>query len=397
MKVSVSQPISVGIVAALVGFTSSFAVVLAGLDNVGASAAQATLGLMALNFIQGAMNVWLSLRHRKPFMTAWSTPGAAVLISVAGVQGGWPAAVGAFIVTGLLIFLTGLWPLLGRLIAMIPAPVAQAMLAGVLLMICIAPVVALAANPVLVAPIILVWLLLMRFAQRWATPAAFLLALVMIGWSVMANSSHSFSIPAVNLAPTMPTLTVSAVVGIAIPLYIVTMASQNFPGAAVMKAYGYEVPWRESLLLTGTGTVVGATFGTHALNLAAITAALTASSEAHPNPNKRWIASTSAGCTYIVLGFLTPLLTAMVAASPDGLIETVAGLALISTLVVSLAEAFRNSAQRIATGLTFIVAASPITLFGVGAAFWGLVVGLIAWAVFRKSGAVALTTTTKVK
>lgn len=383
MKTPLSQPISVGVVTALVGFTSSFAVVLAGLAAVGATPAQATLGLIALNVIQGISNIGLSMRYRDPVLTAWSTPGAAVLISVAGVQGGWPAAVGAFIVTGVLIILTGLWPRLGRLIAMIPTPVAQAMLAGVLLMICIGPVVALADNPVYVAPIILLWILLMRFLPRWATPAAFALALVLIAWSVL-SSGEEFVVPALSFAPTIPTFTVSAIIGIAIPLYVVTMASQNVPGVAIMKAHGYEVPWRQALLTTGVGTVAGAPFGAHALNLAAITAALPASAEAHPDPSKRWIAAATAGWSYLVLAALTPLLTAAVAGAPPGLIEAVAGLALIGTLVASLAEAFKEPSQRIATGLTFLVGASPIVLFGIGAAFWSLVMGLLAWGLFRK-------------
>lgn len=377
------QPVSVGIVTALVGFTSSFAVVLAGLESVGATAAQATVGLIVLNVVQGLISLWLSTKYRKPFLVAWSTPGAAVLISVAGVQGGWPAAVGAFLVTGLLILLTGFWPWLGRLISRIPAPVAHAMLAGVLLMICIAPVVALADNPLYVAPILLLWVLLMKFAPRWATPAAFILALAMIAWSIFSNGT-GFALPPLNFAPIAPAFTVSAIIGIAVPLYVVTMASQNVPGVAVMKAHGYDVPWREALLTTGAGTVVGAPFGAHTVNLAAITAALPASSEAHPDKDKRWIAAATAGWSYLVLAALTPVLTAAVAVSPAGLIEAVAGLALIGTLVASLAEAFKEPTQRIATGLTFLVAASPIVLFGVGAAFWGLLIGLFAWSLFKK-------------
>lgn len=384
MLTSKSQPILVGIVASLVGFTSSFAVVLAGLETVGATPAQAATGLMALNIVQGVLNMFFSFIHKKPFMTAWSTPGAAVLITVAAVEGGWPAAVGAFLITGLLIVMTGLWPLLGKIIALIPPAVAQAMLAGVLLIICVAPFQALALNPLFVAPLIIGWLILMRIAPRWATPVAFLGALFMAIGTVILSDTATFVLQPLNLVPTLPTFNVSALVSVAIPLYVVTMASQNIPGVAVMKSYGYEVPWRQSLLLTGSGTLITAPFGGHALNLAAITAALTASKEAHPDQNKRWIAAFSAGCGYVLLGILTPFVTAVVTVSPEGVVETVAGLALISTLGAAIAEAFKVPRQRITTGLTFVIAASPIAIFGVGAAFWALIVGIISWAIFRE-------------
>lgn len=385
MNHSIAQPVSVGIVTALVGFTSSFAVVLAGLAAVGATPAQATLGLIALNVTQGFATLWLSFRHRAPLLTAWSTPGAAILIGAAGVAGGWPAAIGAFLVAGVLVVLTAFWPLLGRLIQSIPAAVAQAMLAGVLMMICVQPVTALAENPAWVAPIIVVWLILMRFLPRWATPAAFGLALVGVAVAVIAGG-QGFAVPAVQWQLVMPTFTPAAIIGIAVPLYIVTMASQNVPGVAIMKAQGYEVPWRESLLVTGVGSVVGAPAGGHMINLAAITAALPSSPEAHPDPAKRWIASHTAGYTYLLLAVLTPVLTAAVAVAPSGMIEAVAGLALIGTLVSSLAAAFAQADQRIATGVTFLVAASPVVLFGIGSAFWGLVFGLLTWGLFRYGG-----------
>lgn len=385
MNHSIAQPVSVGIVTALVGFTSSFAVVLAGLAAVGATPAQATLGLIALNVTQGFATLWLSFRHRAPLLTAWSTPGAAILIGAAGVAGGWPAAIGAFLVAGVLVVLTAFWPLLGRLIQSIPAAVAQAMLAGVLMMICVQPVTALAENPAWVAPIIVVWLILMRFLPRWATPAAFGLALVGVAVAVIVGG-QGFAVPAVQWQLVMPTFTPAAIIGIAVPLYIVTMASQNVPGVAIMKAQGYEVPWRESLLVTGVGSVVGAPAGGHMINLAAITAALPSSPEAHPDPAKRWIASHTAGYTYLLLAVLTPVLTAAVAVAPSGMIEAVAGLALIGTLVSSLAAAFAQADQRIATGVTFLVAASPVVLFGIGSAFWGLVFGLLTWGLFRYGG-----------
>lgn len=373
---------SIGVVAALVGFSSSFAVVIAGLRAVGADADQAASGLVALSLAQGIGIIAMSLRYRMPVTLAWSTPGAAMLAASAALQGGWSAAVGAFLVSSVLIVVTGLWGALGRAIARIPPAIAQAMLAGVLVPLCLAPVTAAIATPLVVAPVILVWLVLQRLAPRWSAPAAFAVALGIV--AVDAALSGGLSVlawPALSL--TAPSLDLAAVVGIALPLYLVTMASQNVPGAAVMSGLGYAVPWRPSMLVTGALSAVSAPFGGHAVNLAAITAALPASAEAHPDPARRWIASVSAGASYLVLGLGATTVTAVVALAPAGVIESVAGLALLGTLAASLAAAMREECDRIPAALTLVVAASGVTVAGVGAAFWALVAGLVAFAVLR--------------
>lgn len=377
---SLAQPVGVGIVAALVGFTSSFAVVVTGLRAVGATPDQAASGLLVLCVVQGLGMIWLSRRHHAPLTLAWSTPGAAVLAGASGVAGGWPAAVGAFVVCGALIGLTAAWPALGRLVAAIPVPVAQAMLAGVLLPLCLEPLVAVTAAPLLVAPVIVVWLVLARLAPRWATPVAFGLAAVVVLVTVAAGDG-TLGLRPPGLVLTAPGLTLPAVVGIALPLYVVTMASQNVPGVSVLASFGYAVPWRETLLVTGAGTVAAAFAGGHAVNLAAITAALPASAEAHPDPRRRWVATQSAGWAYLVLAVLSPLVTALVAASPAGVFETVAGLALLTTLGSALAAALRDEPHRLAATATFLTAASPLVVLGIGSAFWSLVVGLMVWAV----------------
>lgn len=387
MDSSVWRPVSVGITTALVGFTSSFVVVLAGLAAVGGTTAQATSGLIAVTVLMGALSAWMSWRHRIPLMVAWSTPGAAILVSAGAAEGGWPAAVGAFLVTGLLIVLTAAFPGLGRLIASIPAPLAQAMLAGVLLNLCVQPVVAFAQTPLLVAPVVLTWLVLTRFAPRWAAPVAFAVALA-VAVFVVVGRGDSIVVAPFALTFTVPTFNVSALVGIAVPLYIVTMASQNVPGLAIMAAHGFKVPWRETLLTTGVGTMLGAPAGAHAVNLAAITAALAASEEAHPNPKRRWIAAHTTGWGYIVLGALTPLLVALAAAAPSGLIEAVAGLALLGTLASALSAAVAARSQHVAVVVTFLIAASPVVIYGIGPSFWSLAAGLLVWVLFaRKSAA----------
>lgn len=372
------QPISAGIVAALVGFTSSFAVVLTGLRAVGASPAEAASGLLAICVTQALGMLYLARRYRQPITLAWSTPGAALLAGTGAVAGGWPAAVGAFVVVGLLVVATGMWPRLGALITSIPTSLAQAMLAGVLLPLCLKPVTAFAASPAVIAPVVLVWLVLQRYSKRWAVPAAFGAATIVIGIDVIAGNrvpSASELIPRVDF--TVPHWTWQAIIGIALPLYIVTMASQNIPGMAVMKAFGYDVPWRPAMSVTGIGTVIGAPLGGHTINLAAISAALAAAPTAHPDPRRRWIAASSAGWFYLLLALCSAAVATLVAVAPAGVVETVAGLALLGTLGASLAGALRDENGREAAIATFLIAASGIGIFGIGSAFWALVVGLV--------------------
>jgi benzoate membrane transport protein len=375
-----AQPVLAGILTALVGYTSSFAVVVAGLRGVGASPAQAASGLLALCTVQGVANIYLARRHRIPLTLAWSTPGAALLASTGIVGGGWPAAVGAFLVVAALITLTGLWPRLGRLVGAIPMPIAQAMLAGIVLQLCLIPVRGLAADPWAVGAILLTWLVALRLAPRWAGPAAFAVALVVVGVDVARGGGmHGSLLP--HLTATMPAFTAAGLLSIAVPLYIVTMAGQNIPGVAVMASYGYQVPWRETMTVTGAATAATATFGGHAVNLAAITASLAASPDAHPDPERRWIASFTVGWAYLVLGALSAAFTIAVSAAPPDVVGTVAGLALLGTLSASLASALSAAECREAAAITFVVAASGLTLDGVGAAFWALAAGLLVRAV----------------
>ena len=375
-----SQPVIAGILSALVGFTSSSAIVLAGLRGVGASPAQAASGLLALCTTMGIAVIWLSSRHRMPLTIAWSTPGAALLATTGVVRGGWPAAVGAFLVVAALIVLTGLWPRLGRLIAAIPTPIAQAMLAGIVLDLCLTPVRAVAAHPWEVAPILITWVVLLRLAPKWAVPAAFATTLVVVGIDVARRGGVQGSLLP-HLDWTAPVLTVPGLLSIAVPLYIVTMAGQNIPGVAVMASYGYQVPWRETMTVTGVATAVAAPAGGHAVNLAAITASLAASPDAHPDPGRRWIASVTVGWCYIALGLASAAFTTLVSAVPADVVGTVAGLALLGTLAASLAGALSVAEGREAAAITFVVAASGLALGGIGAAFWALLAGLLVRAV----------------
>ena len=368
------QPVSTGIVAAVTGFASSFVLVIAGLRAVGATDAQAASGLLALCLLVGVVCIALPWYFRVPISFAWSTPGAALLVAAGAVTDDFGAAIGAFLVCGALIVLSGLWPALSRAITSIPKPLAGAMLAGILFPICLAPITAAIEQPLLAIPVILVWLVLYRLAPSWAVPAAMVVAGIGIavtagtGWTTAATA-----LPA--LVFTAPVFDPLVIVSLGLPLFVVTMAGQNVPGFAVMTTFGYQVPPRPVLLTSGLATVVGGAFGAHGINLAAITAALMASPEAHRDPAKRWVATVSSGVGYLVLGLCAGLAAALVAASPPVLIVAVAGLALLGALVSSLTGALEEPRHRITAIATFLVTASGISVLGIGSAFWGLVVG----------------------
>ena len=368
-------PIAAGLLAAFVGFASSFAVVLQGLAGVGASPAQAASGLMALSICMGLSGIVLSLRRRMPISVAWSTPGAALLATSGAVEGGFAAATGAFLLTGLLLVAAGLWRPLGRWVQRIPPALANAMLAGILLVLCLAPARAVAQAPFAGVAIILAWAVTARINRLLAVPAAVAVMVAIIvatvtlpeGWAAAA-----WPAPVV----TMPTLTLPAIVGIALPLFIVTMASQNIPGMAVLNANGYRPAPGPLFAGTGLFSLIGAPFGGHAVNLAAITAALCAGPDAHPDPAKRWIAAVIAGAGYVVLGLFAGLAAAFVGAAPPVLIQAVAGLALLGSFANALLAALSDPQDREAATITFLVAGSGLSFFGVGGAFWGLLAGL---------------------
>ncbi|MGM7667735.1 benzoate/H(+) symporter BenE family transporter [Microbacterium sp. A93] len=373
-----SRPVLAGIVTALVGFTSSFAVVLTGLDAVGATPAQAASGLLILSLTMGLACVILAWRYRMPITVAWSTPGAALLAATGVVEGGWPAAIGAFLTVAALTLLAGLWPGFGQLIARIPASIAQAMLAGVLLPLCLAPIVGIAENPWGVIPVVVTWLIFARLAPRWAVPLAFVAAAIVVGVELIRSGAAvdtGLLIPRFELVA--PTFTVGALVGIALPLFVVTMASQNVPGVAIMRSYGYEVPWRPAMFVTGIGTALGAPAGGHGINLAAISAALAAAPEADPNPRRRWVAGVSTGFSYIVLGGCAAAFSTLVLLAPAAVIPAVAGLALFAALGSSVHQAVAEPAERMPAVVTFLIAASGLSFVGISAAFWALLAGLL--------------------
>ncbi len=380
--IGIAPAILAGVITAIVGFTSSFAVVLTGLRAVGANTDQAASGLLVLCLSMGVGSILFSWRLKIPMTMAWSTPGAALLAGAAVPAHGFSAAVGAFLVTGVLLALCGLIRPLGAAVSAIPPALANAMLAGVLLTLCVEPFRALAVSPAAIAPVLITWLMLVRSARRWAVPGALAVAIV-----VMVVSGSFSHLSGARLAPVLvgvgPSFQLSTVVAIALPLFLVTMTSQNIPGMAVLGSFGYRPPLRAPLIYTGSATVAGAFGGAHAINLAAISAALAAGPEAHPDARRRWVAGVSCGVVYLAIGPLSASVAAIAQAAPAGIMGAIAGLALIGPFASAAGAALAAGEHRDAAAVTFLVAASGVAFGGVGAAFWGLLGGGLYLAVMR--------------
>jgi benzoate membrane transport protein len=378
-----TQSLVMGVLTAFVGFSSSFAVVLHGLKGVGATDAEAGSALMALSVAMGLCALVLSLRSRMPISIAWSTPGAAFLATAGPLDGGFPVAVGAFLVTAVLIIAAGLFKPLSRAVSAIPAPLANAMLAGVLIGLCFAPVKAIAFNPWFGLPIVIAYFLGGAINRLAAIPAALFAFVLVIAFGIdipegaLASVWHAI-VPAPVLVA--PQFTVAGFVSVALPLFIITMASQNIPGITVLRVNGYEPVPGPLFTMTGIFSLLSAPFGGHAVNLAAITAAMCAGEDAHKDPARRYWAAVIAAIGYVIIGLAAGAVTAFVALSPTILIEAVGGLALIGAFSGSAMAAFKEAETREAAAVTFLVTASGISFVGISGAFWGLLAGGLVMA-----------------
>ena len=374
-------PILAGTVASITGTAATTAIFLSAFVAIGATKEQ-TVSMVALMLVfYGALSIILSWRFKMPLSVVWSTPGAALLAgsSITGI--GFNNAMGGILVTGLLLALTGLWPKLGEIVSAIPKSIASAMLAGVIFSFCVAPFAASASYPALVIPVIAVWILLYWLAPLWASPVAIVLAFTLIGLNQGLVVSASDWL--VNVSLIQPSFNLGSIFTIAIPLYLVAMASQNIPGIAIMNSYGYKVPFRASLVATGLGTVVASFIGGFVMNLAAITAALNANEQAHKDPSKRWIASVSGGVVYIIFAFFTGIAVAFVYQTPRELLLAASGLALLPTIVNAFNVMVEKTDERLPAVITFLIASSGIAFFQVGAAFWAILVGLLVIQLLR--------------
>lgn len=367
---------SSALVAALVGYGSTIALVLAAAAALGASAAQAASWVFAICIAKAIGSALLSLWTRVPVVLAWSTPGAALIAASGGIT--MAEAVGAFVVTGLAMAATGLIGPLGALVARIPGTIASAMLAGVLLPFCLKAASAAEGLPAVVLPMVAVFLLV-----RLANPALAVLAALGLGLA-LAFLTGAATLPPLGLpAPTLewiaPSFRADVLLGLAGPLYLVTMASQNLPGFATLRAAGYEPPVRPGLIGTGLLSAAAGLFGAHTISMAAITAAICLGPDTHPDPAQRWKVGIAYGLVWAGLGLLSPAILVLLAALPADLMLALVALALLGPLMGALGAGFAPAEGRFVAAVTLTVTGSGVAILGVGAAFWGLAAGLAVW------------------
>jgi len=371
-----------GFITVLVGFASSAVIVFQAAQAVGAGQAEIASWMWALGMGMGVTCIGLSLRYRVPVVTAWSTPGAAMLV-VGATTLPMSDAIGAFVLAALMGAVAGFSGVFEKAMRRIPVSLASGMLAGVLLRFGLDVFVSVQAQPLLVLLMFATYLLGRRWLPRYAVIATLLVGVAVAagkGLMQMEQVQLQMALPVF----TLPTLSWAAVFGIALPLFIVTMASQNVPGVAVLKASGYDAPVSPVIGWIGVVNTALAPFGGYALNLAAITAAICMGRDVHEDPARRYTAAVSAGVFYLVIGLFGATVAAVFAAFPKELIATLAGIALLGTIGNSLAAAMREEAEREPALVTFLVTASGLSLAGIGSAFWGLVAGVITLLALRR-------------
>ncbi len=373
--------ITAGFIAVLVGFTSSAVIVFQAAKAAGATPDQIGSWMMALGIGMGVTTIGLSLRYKAPIITAWSTPGAALLAtSLTGIP--MAEAIGAFVFSALLIVICGITGWFEKIIDRIPLPIAAAMLAGILFQFGIDVFNSMETRLLLVGCMFITYLLMKKMQPRYAIFIVLIVGLAICQLQGLLNFDD-FEFVAVKPQFIIPVFSLQTLIGVGIPLFVVTMVSQNIPGIAVLRAAGYQTPLSPLISWTGLATLVLAPLGGYALNLAAITAAICTGEEAHEDPEKRYIATLSAGFFYLLLGLSGAAVVGLFNAFPTEFVLALAGLALISTIANSLTTAVSEAKTREAAIITFLVTASGMTIFGIGSAFWGLVAGYAALLIFR--------------
>lgn len=377
--------VTAGLVAVLVGVTSSAAIVFTAAEAAGADSGQVASWMLALGVGMAVTCVGLSLRYRAPVVTAWSTPGAALL--AVGLDGVTLAqAVGAFVFSAALITLSGVTGWFEKVMDRIPVPLAAGLLAGVLLQFGIGLFTSMEGDLTVVAAMFAVYLAARRWAPRYAVPAALVAggAVAALGGTLdLSGVVPRLAVP----VPVVPEFSWQVLVSVGVPLFVVTMASQNLPGVAVLRNDGYRVPVSPLIGWTGATNLVLAPFGCFGMNLAAITAAICTGPQAHPDRERRFLAGVWAGVFYLVVGVFGATVAALLVALPPALIAAIAGLGLLGTIGGSLSSALSDERSREAALVTFLATASGVTFLGIGSAFWGLVAGTVTWAVTARRGA----------
>lgn len=379
---SSASTVVAGFIAMLTGYTSSLVLMFQAGQAAGLSGAEISSWIWALSIGMAVCSVGLSLRYRTPVVVAWSTPGAALLISsLPGVP--YSEAIGAFIFASVLIALCGLTGSFERLMRKVPASLAAALLAGVLFNIGSEIFRAVNVQPVLVLSMFFSYLLAKRLVPRYAVLSALIVGCVLAGVLGLLDFSE-LSLKVAMPVWTTPTLSFAAIFSIGIPLFVIAMASQNMPGLAVLRAEGYQVPASPLISVTGIASVLLAPFGSHGIHLAAITMAICAGPEAHPDPSRRYTAAAWCGVFYGIAGIFGATLAALFAAFPAALVLSIAALALLGSIGSGLTQAMQTPHEREAALITFMVTASGLTLFGIGAALWGLIAGGLTLLILNK-------------
>jgi len=371
-----------GFVAVLVGYASSAAIIWQAASAAGASAQQIAGWMTALGLGMGVSTLALSWWYKAPVLTAWSTPGAALLAtSLHGIT--LAETIGIFIFANALILLCGVTGLFARLMKLIPHSLAAAMLAGVLLQSGLQAFRQLDGHFLLCGSMLAAWLFAKALAPRYAIVASLLVGGV-VAWTGGDVVTKNLTLDVAMPAFVAPAFTLTSLVSVGLPFFLVTMASQNAPGFATMKASGYPLPVSPLIIFTGALALLLSPFGVYSICIAAITAAICQSPDAHPDASRRWLAAMAAGLFYLLAGVFGGSITGLMSALPPSWLQTLAGLALLGTINGSLAQAMHNEAERDAAIVTFLVTASGVTLLGVGSAFWGLVIGGIGYAVLSR-------------
>jgi benzoate membrane transport protein len=365
--------------AVVIGFASTILVLMQAAQAVGASLAQQASMAAVLCFAMAITTFILCLRFKMPIIIAWSTPGAALIVGSAhGVT--YSAALGAYVFAGALMVLTGLVKPIERAIERMPAAIAAAMLAGVLLSYVLKVPAAAIISPWLVLPLVVAFFSIRMIYPMYAVPVIVVLGLALAAFSGgMGAGCCAFGLTPLTFE--FPQFEWPVMVGLGVPLFLVTMASQNLPGFAVLRASGYLPPVSGILIATGLGSIISAPFGGHAVNTAAITASLATGPDSHPDSGQRWKIAYPYFVLYVAVGLAAMSFVTILGALPKELVAAIAGLALFSPLMSGMSAMVKDSADVEAALVTFLVTASGVTMFGVGAAFWGLVAGMVIWGV----------------
>lgn len=376
--------ISAGFIAVLVGYSSSVAIIFQAANAAGATPAELGSWMWALGIGMGISCIGLSLAYKEPILTAWSTPGAALLVtSLSGLSMG--QAIGAFLFCSLLITLSGITGWFQRIMQFMPRSIAAAMLAGILVRFGMDVFSAMESQWGMVLLMFTTFVLARLWLPRYAVPLALVLG---IFWAGLDGTLHMDALDWTPAKPVfmMPDFSWSSLIGVGLPLFIVTMTSQNVPGLAVLRANGYQTPASPLISWTGFLGLILAPFGGYAFNLAAITAAICMSKDADPEPRQRYMASVWAGGFYLMTGIFGATVVGLFTAFPRELVAAIAGLALLGTIGNSLAVALAEEKEREAALVTFLATASGVSLAGIGSAFWGLVFGMVIYGLMRALG-----------